>query len=118
MKLHLIVPFAAVSLFALSALAADPPGGKPKECEISFARMGGIQDWRADGEKALYVQGRDRQWYHATLMSPCIGLNFAEHIGFVTEPNGSLDKFSAILVDHRECNITSLVKSDLPPKGK
>jgi hypothetical protein len=51
-------------------------------------------------------------------MSSCIGLNFAQHIGFVTEPDGSFDKFSAVLVEGRPCQITSLVKSAEPPSRK
>ena len=109
---------AALALTIGTASAADPAPPKPAQAEIHFANMGGIQDWRADGEKALFIQGRNRQWYRAELMSNCIGLNFTEHVGFVTEPGGDFDKFSAILVDHRECQVISLVKSDGPPKKK
>jgi hypothetical protein len=115
-----LVSGAIMSLLALGAQAAPPekaPEQQP-QAQISFARLGGIQDWRADGEKALYIQGRDRQWYRAELMSACIGLNFAQRIGFVTEPNGSFDRFSAILVEHRECQVTSLVRSDPPPRAR
>eukprot|EP01012_Entosiphon_sulcatum_P053745 TRINITY_DN74020_c0_g1_i1.p1 TRINITY_DN74020_c0_g1~~TRINITY_DN74020_c0_g1_i1.p1 ORF type:complete len:119 (+),score=22.63 TRINITY_DN74020_c0_g1_i1:2-358(+) len=115
MKRLLLSSLFALPLFALPLLAAEkePPG---KEASISFVDKGGIQNWSADGEKGLYIEGRNRQWYYASLMSPCIGLNFAEHIGFVSEPNNTLDKFSSILVDHKECHIKSLVTSDGPPK--
>ncbi len=115
MKRLLLSSLFVLPLLALPLLAAEkePPG---KEATISFVNMGGIQDWRPDGEKGLYIDGPNRQWYYATFMSQCIGLNFTEHVGFVSEPNGNLDKFSSVLVDHRECHIKSLVTSDPPPK--
>ncbi len=88
---------------------------KPEQARINFVNLGGIDDWHADGDKGLFIKGRNRQWYHAELMGRCIGLDFATHIGFVSEPDGSFDKFSAIMVDHRECQVVSLVKSDAPP---
>ena len=94
---------------------------KPKSntrAEIPFANRGGINDWRADSDHVLYVQGRNRQWYRAELFTDCIGLNFAENIGFVVEPSGTFDRFSAIVVEHRECKLRSLEKSDKPPSKK
>src|SRR5262245_54634578 len=111
LKYALIAGLAGAGL-ALTAFAAEP-AARPRgpEAEIHFANLGGIWDWRADGDKGLYVQGRDRQWYYATLMSPCFDLPFAERVGFVTEPGGDFDKFSAILVNHHDCQVISLVKS-------
>lgn len=96
--------------------AAAPPGAE--QAEIHFANLGGIYSWQADGESALYIQGRDRKWYHARLLGPCMGLPFATRVGFVSEPSGTFDRFSAILVDHRECQVTSLVRSEAPAAGK
>lgn len=106
--------FAAVlGSMAVAASAADNP---PANVRIPFANYGGIFDWRADGDHALYIQGRNRQWYHAELMGPCTDLPFAEHIGFVIEPSGDLDRFSAIVVHHHQCMFTSLTPSGPPPK--
>lgn len=97
-----------------SAAAADAP----KEAEIPFAKFGGIRDWRADGDKALYVQGHNRRWYHADLMGSCTDLPFAEQIGFVVEPGGEFDRWSSILVRGRQCMVTSLKESGPPPPKK
>ncbi len=115
MKRFLLSSLFALPLFALPLLAAEkePPG---KESRINFTDMGGIQNWVADGEKGIYVESRNRQWYYATFMSPCQGLNFTNDVGFVSKPSGTLDKFSSVVVDHRECQFTSLVTSDPPPK--
>ena len=115
MKRLLLSSLFVLPLLALPLLAAEkqPPG---KEAKIGFIDMGGIQSWEPDGEKGLYIESRNRQWYYATFMSPCVGLNFKNDIGFVSRPSDTLDKFSAVVVDHRECQFTSLVTSDPPPK--
>jgi hypothetical protein len=113
---------------ALAALVSATPAlaqsqstamtGGAEEVSIPFAQFGGIDDWRADGTKALYVKGRGKDWYYATLMSTCQGLNFAQTIGFRNEASGSFDKFSTILVDGQPCQLTSLTKSEKPTTKK
>jgi len=92
---------------------------KPKEASIPFAQLGGIENWRADGREGLYIEGRNKKWYYAKLMSPCTGLEFAIDIGFVIEPSGSFDRFSAILVEGTKCQLKSLTPTEKPqPKKK
>lgn len=113
--------FAAVAAFALATPALHAAETAPKEsapqASIPFAQFGSITDWRADGDRGLYIRGSGNQWYYATLMSKCNGINFTDTIGFDSEPAGNLDKFSSIRVDGQTCQFTSLVKSD-PPKGE
>jgi hypothetical protein len=88
---------------------------------IPFANSGGIRDWKADRDQGLWVQDIHRQWYYAKLMAPCIGLNFAETIGFDTHPLGRFDKFSAIFVPGAgggRCIVQSFTVSGAPPSGK
>jgi hypothetical protein len=114
-----------------SAPPASTPPGKPKpgalppgiEGRIAFAnRRDGITTWQADGERGIWVQGPNRQWYYGKFMSTCIGLDFAENrLGFNTEPNGDFDKFSYVEVPgpfHERCPLTSLVTSNGPPTAK
>lgn len=86
---------------------------------IPFANSGGIRDWKADRDQGLWVQDAHRQWYYAKLMSPCIGLNFAQTIGFDTHPLGRFDKFSSIFVPGAgggRCAVRSFTVSGAPPK--
>ena len=92
------------------AMAAQP------DVRIPFANYGGIRDWQADGDRALYIQGRNNRWYRAELLGACTDLPFAEHVGFVVEPSGEFDRFSAIVVHRRQCMVKSLTDSDPPPK--
>ena len=107
-----LVPIAS---FATSGTSAELKGDT--NVSIPFANHGGIRDWQADKDRGLWVQDIHRKWFYATLMSPCIGLNFANTIGFDTQPMGTFDKWSAILVPRwGRCNVTTLVPSDGPPR--
>ncbi|MEO8307512.1 MAG: DUF6491 family protein [Pseudomonadota bacterium] len=88
-----------------------------REVSIPFVSMGSINDWRADKSQGLWIQDVHRQWYYARIMEPCMGLDFAQIIGFDTIPGGAIDRSSSILVPHEgRCHITSLVRSGPPPK--
>lgn len=111
---------AALMVAAPLAHAADPV--KPitgREASIPFADLGGIEDWRANGDQGLWIRGRSKhQWYYAELLGHCSGLSFRDAIGFVIEPYGSFDKFSSIVVEGRICPIKSLKESTPPPSKK
>lgn len=88
-----------------------------RSASIAFANHGGIWNWEADRDKGLWVQANDRQWYYATFMGPCSGLDFANAIGFDTGPIGSLDRWSSVLVPRwGKCTFRSFEPSDGPPK--
>ena len=104
--------FAALSTTALAAAAP--------EAAIAFANHGGVNDWKADGTKGLWVQDRSRQWYYAELMGPCFGLNFANTLGFVTEPDGALNRRSSIILKDASshelrCQFQTFDRSPGPP---
>jgi Family of unknown function (DUF6491) len=96
---------------------ADQSGLPAAQASIPFANHGGIWDWRVINDRTVLIQSANRQWYKATLFSPCINLPFAQRVGFESNPDGSFDKFSAIKLRHQTCPLISLVKSD-PPRKK
>lgn len=77
---------------------------------IPFANSGGIQDWRAVGEKAILLKARNNQWYRATFNRRCFNLNdsLTRSIGFKAGPTGSFDKHSEIIVDGQTCHVNKL----------
>lgn len=105
---RLILPVAALVLTAGCATPTspnEPPSGPG--ATLHFADLGGIRNWRADGNEAILIEGRRDQWYRATFFSPCPDVRFANTIAFVTDTTGDLDKFSSILVRDRRCYFRS-----------
>ena len=103
---------AAGSVFASEASTARP-------AYIPFANHGGIRDWHADRDQGLWVQDIHRQWYYAKFMSPCLGLDFAQSIGFDTHPLGRFDQFSSVFVPGEgRCTVQSFTQSGAPPSAK
>jgi hypothetical protein len=110
----------AVGLFALasSGAGATPPS-QPligTEANIPFAEHR-IFTWEADGDKGLWVQTTDRNWYYGKFFAPCFGLQFREGLRFKFGPSGELDRWGEILrVDHTNCLFSSFVTSLGPPR--
>jgi hypothetical protein len=99
------------------AATAQDPVQSSAHASIPFVDHGGIRDWRADNDRSLWIQARNDQWFYAETFGPCIGLKFANRIGFVTEPSGSFDRFSSIIVDGQKCTIDTLRETAPPERG-
>lgn len=111
-----------LSVLASAAMAAPPKSAPPKsapgaEARIPFADHDGIYNWQVVDNRTVLIQGQDRRWYKAVLLSPCIDLPFAERIGFESNADGSFDKFSSIQVRDQNCPLVSLVETSAPPKA-
>ena len=112
----LIAGLCAAAALAVPASAAPPAKAEP-QARIPFANHHGIYDWRVVNDHELLIQSEGGSWYKATPMGSCFNLPFAERIGFTTNPDGSFDRFSSILVRDQRCPVTSLVAS-AAPSGK
>jgi Family of unknown function (DUF6491) len=95
---------------ASSAAAAPAP-----EAQIPFAKTN-IWNWQVVDDQTVLIQDQGRRWYKAALFNHCIDLPFANTIAFDSNPGGTFDKFSAILVRGRRCPLISLVQTTAPPK--
>lgn len=105
---------AAAAVPSNAAEKAVPP--KPLEASIPLASFGGVQDWRADGTRGLFIRGIGMdQWYYATLMSPCTQLPFADAIGIARDARDVIDRYSSIIVRGQSCAFASLAMSEPPP---
>jgi hypothetical protein len=115
MKLSLFaVPLAAALLAGSPAYAASHHPVQ-REASIAFANHGGVEDWRADGEDAVYFQDTHRRWYRAELFGPAFDLPFVERIGIDASPSGTLDKFGAIYVHGRRYGFRLFERVAGPP---
>lgn len=108
---------------ALGARAAETGGTEtiPQgRQEIHFIQYGGVRDWRAFDDDAIYIQGRNGKWYEATFFGPCLGLGFATRVGFVADVGGTLDRFGSIIVRApgsglTECHFKTFKEVPRPP---
>ena len=116
LRLGLVSVLVAGAAITAAAESKTPPSqpSQQQEASIPFAALGNIQNWVADGETGLYIEGLRHQWYHATLMGHCLDLPYQERIGFVMEPDLSFNKFSAIVVRGHVCQVKTMVKSERP----
>lgn len=112
-----------LALVSGAANSGDAPAAAQKtaaipapEASIPFANHHGIYSWRVENDRTLLIQSEHGDWYKATLMSSCFDLPFAERLGFHTNPDGSFDRFSSILVRGQRCPLISLVRTEAPGK--
>jgi|SRR5271165_5366295 len=110
------VAFAADVPAVPPAPATPDASSQPREARIAFANKGGIWDWQVIDNKTVLIESRGRQWYKATLFGNCINLSFAQRLSFESNPSGTFDKFSKILVGGQRCPLESLVETTPPPK--
>ncbi len=107
---------AAAPLASVPAMAAQTKPEKARmDASIPFANHGGVDDWRADGTRTVYFRDLHNQWYKAELMGTAFDLPFVEHIGIISGPNGSLDRFGGIVVKGQRYTFSSFEKVAGPP---
>lgn len=111
---HLNPPVLALCVLAGASLGATAGAATTQNASIPFAAIGGIHDWKADGDKGLYVESLQHKWFYAKLMGPCTGLQFKDRVAFMTEPGGDLDKFSAIIVEGHVCHFVDFTPTANP----
>lgn len=113
---------AAAMAFLLALLAAASPADPPRSEEVSIPFVShprAIRSFRAPSDDLLYLRDRQGRWYRAEMGGPCIGLSWANAIGYDTRGSLSLGRGGSILVEGQRCMIVSLTRSDPPPrKGK
>ena len=110
------------SAFAAAATAADSPFSDPNPgapldraiiSNTTFPQ--GLLNWKADGDKGVYLQSSDTQWFHATFFMPCLNMPFATKLSFISDGPKDLTQFSSILVRDQQCWFKTFEMSD-PPK--
>lgn len=103
----------ACAMLAQTAVAAEP--APPEEAAIPFIRSNGILNWRAEGDRTLYIRATSGDWYRARTMGRCGRLRTALTIGFETGGPDQLDRHGALRVQGWRCPLASVVRSEGPP---
>lgn len=84
--------------------------------EIRIRDISRYLEWRADGDRALYIRDRKGDWYHVALQGRCLRLPATRAIGFEPAPNGYLDRGSAVIAQGARCPVAAIHRSASPPK--
>ena len=112
MRRGISLALALVSIAAGGARLAHSQEEGSGHASIDFVSLGGIDDWRAQGNEALLIKASNGNWYRAEFAAPCPGIRFRDAIGFVTDGTDRLDKFSSVLVHGERCWFRSFEKID------
>lgn len=114
MRIHSGIAVTMAMLTCGSVLAAEAVApGKP--ASIAFARLN-IRDWRADGEKGLWVQAAGGAWYYGSFSFPCQGLQFKNALRFNYGATGELDRWGGVQTrEAGKCPFKTFETSTGPP---
>ncbi len=95
---------------------ATPPLPEPEEVSIPFvSQPRSIRSFKAPSDDLVYLKDRRGRWYRAEVGGPCIGLRWANVIGYDTH-GLSLSRGDSLLVEGQRCMIVSLTRSEAPPR--
>ena len=116
-------PMKILFLLAAAALAAPALAGPSvparEEASIPFvSQPRSIRSFNAPSDDLLYLRDRQGRWYRAEIGGPCVGLSWANVIGYDTRGSLSLSRGDSILVEGHRCMIVSLTRSDPPPRKR
>lgn len=114
MKRRSILVAAALAVLSGPALADTASREVGVEASITFPSNATIRNYRADGERGVWIEDRRRNWYYASFFGRCRNIDFAQAIGIDTRGTSRLDRFSTIIVGHERCAIERLVTADKP----
>jgi len=107
--------FSVLLVFASAGFAqSDDQADDAGSAVIHFAAVGGIRDWRAGEDDALYIEGRNGMWYRATFLNRCPDIRFEEALAFVTDATGDLTSFSSVIAGDRRCFFDTLERTTDP----
>jgi len=110
---------AALTVWAGGAIAAPEHVGDT-EASIPQAHVR-VTNWVPDGYKGIWVEAAAGRWYYGEFLGPCIGLGVGDAVALQLSPDGSLNRFSRVIVPrpHRQaCAFKSFVTSAAPSHEK
>lgn len=100
-----------------SGPAAAPDMNVPADAptaSVPFIHFNVIENWRAQGTKAITLKTYSGEFYIATFTQPCLNLPFAEQIGFDIKGTDTLTKFDSIIARGEHCYFDSFDQIQIP----
>ena len=110
----MVIPFLMLAVLTFGFSSSSATVKAKKQATINFVHLGSIDDWHAEGDKAILIETVNDRWYRAEFFSPCISLAWQESVAFITSPRGQLNRFSAIVVRGERCQFQNLEEIPAP----
>jgi len=84
-----------------------------------FVHHADMRNWLADGERGLWIQGANSEWFYARFSAACHGLNSTNSLVFDTGSSGNIDRStSVVLPGGGRCELVTFAPSAGPPKNR
>jgi len=78
-----------------------------------------MRNWLADGERGLWIQGGNSEWFYARFSGACRGLNSTNLLVFDTGSSGDINRTtSVVLPEGGRCQMQTFAPSAGPPKDR
>jgi hypothetical protein len=85
----------------------------------SFVSHAQLRNWLADGERGLWIQGDNSEWFYARFSAACHGLHSTNLLVFDTGSSGNIDRTtSVVLPQGGRCKMQTFAPSAGPPKNR
>jgi hypothetical protein len=112
------IAVAAAAALSAGAALATPPMQALAEATLPEAAFR-ITNWGLDGDRGMWIEA-GKQSYYGEFLSPCVGA-VPEHIIFRFNPDGSLNRFSKVIVsrERQVCAFKSFhASAEVPAKAR
>jgi len=78
-----------------------------------------MHNWLADGERGLWIQGGNAEWFYARFSTACHGLNSTNSLVFDTGSSGNIDRTSSVVLPGGgRCAMQTFAPSAGPSKNR
>jgi hypothetical protein len=78
-----------------------------------------MRNWLADGERGLWIQGGNAEWFYARFSPACHGLNSTNSLVFDTGSSGNIDRTSSVVLPGGgRCPMQTFAPSAGPSKNR
>jgi hypothetical protein len=99
-----------------AAIVAMPAAAQERRSkDLQFADIGKVESWRPGGARLIYIRDGKEQWYRVGLLEPCMDLFPGKEPTFITLTDTQGQRYSAVVIERRQCTVTELAKLDAPP---
>ena len=85
----------------------------------SFVSHAQLRNWLADGERGLWIQGGNSEWFYVRFAGACHGLNSTHSLMFDTGSSGNIDRTTSVVLPRGgRCAMQTFAPSAGPPKNR